>query len=706
MNVKKTNISLECNFLEYNYLDNKRNIFFFTVTSGKRYYKIFTNKKVSFSSKNEKLIIYGFEKESTKYGKYISATSIIENTPSTDSSFKKFLTSKYVSGIGEKTSEKLINKFGEKLYDIFLNRRWSELKNSNSISKSICEKLIQSWEKTSAYFNLHIAMYKHGLSHSSVKKIFKIYGLNSMEIVKNNPYVLMENAGIAFKIADKIACEILVQRNDSRRIKAAIITTIDSQKENGNTYIEKNELEKQTIELCKNEITKDDFSKCINQMINDKIITIESHNSENLVFIFHDIFCEKYIKQKIQQIQSNKISNNIENIEFESILNNQQKEAIKGAIENNIYIITGCAGTGKTTVLKNLFKTVEKNKITSTFCAPTGRAAQRIMEAVGCKAKTIHSLIGYKRILAASKYKISEYPIVNTNFLIIDETSMIDIYMMHAILSSISTHTKILFVGDYNQLPSINCGNLLHDFIKQKMIKFTNLTEIFRQHSQNKIISTSKAISNGIIPRITSEINSECSFLIYKEKLLVISKIKSLLIKSYDSNKHEFKIQILTPMNRGVLGTQNINREVQLAHSKIINIDVKFMYFNLYDKVIQTKNNYKLEVFNGDIGKIIDIQRKILLVQFFDKVVEYDEYNCSELSLAYAITTHKSQGSEFDTICIPLLMEHYINLNRNSLYTAITRAKKKCIIIGDYKAMACAVKKNDIITRKTYLSLS
>jgi exodeoxyribonuclease V alpha subunit len=283
---------------------------------------------------------------------------------------------------------------------------------------------------------------------------------------------------------------------------------------------------------------------------------------------------------------------------------------------------------------------------------------------------------------------------------------MIDIYMMYAILSSVSNYTQILFVGDYNQLPSISCGNLLHDFIKQRMMTFTNLTEIFRQQSENRIISISKAISNGIIPRITSEMSSECSFLICKEKHQVISKIKSLLIKTYDINNHEFGIQIITPMNRGALGTQNINKEIQLMHSKIRNIEAKFMYFNLHDKVIQAKNNYRLEVFNGDIGKVIEIKQKALRVQFLDKIVEYDEYSCSELSLAYAITTHKSQGSEFDIVCILLQMEHYINLNRNSLYTAITRAKKKCIIIGDYKAMACAVKKNDIITRKTYLSVS
>ncbi len=619
---------------------------------------------------------------------------------------KNFFLSGFISGITENLFEKLYTKFGETLIDIFKKEEWDLLKESEIINEKILNKIIESWTKSKSFLEFHLLLYKCGLSNKSVKKLLKIYGNNSLKIIKDNPYITMKKIGIGFKTADQFAKECGISPEDEKRINAAFFFVIEQNRIYGNTYIDFEKCTENIISTCENIQNKTIIYETIKKLEIEKKIILIKNNNQTLIFLEHDLYCEKKIYKFLKEKNNQRIQIQFE-IEIKNkILSSEQQLAVKNSLNNKIFLITGAAGTGKTTVLNEINEQIKLNKLSATFCAPTGRAAQRMKELILESTSTIHRLIGFKRMQKSLYEKIEFSPIITTNFLFIDEISMVDIYMLYSIFQSTSEKTSIIFIGDHNQLPPIACGNVLHEIIKKNIINFIELKNIFRQNEKSGIIEISKLVKDGIISKISNDENSECTFIYKKEKIDGIIFIKKTCEKYFDPIRKSPLIQIITFMNRGILGTLNLNKEIQLIYSKIRGIQKKIVYkFFLYDRVIQTKNNYEIGVFNGEIGTIIDGSEKHIIIQFADKRIKYSYKDSEELSLAYAITVHRSQGSEFKTILIPIFMEQYIIFNKNALYTAITRAKDKCIILGDYKALACAIGKDNAFSRKTYLSL-
>jgi exodeoxyribonuclease V alpha subunit len=657
-------------------------------------------------NEEQEIIVYGKTANSEKYGNYIKADLIIPTISNNLNGFKAFLLAGNIKGIGKKYSDILFEKYNNEVKNIFESESWELIKNILPISEKQLNEIIQSWNKCKQYSSLHTFLYSSGMSPFSVKKIYKIYGEKSLEIIKKNPYLLMENIGIGFKIADRIAIESGISLIDPKRVYAAILFLIEESKENGNTKILYDDLINLTESICN--IEKDIIKHYLQNLIDNKKLIL--FKLEDKIFISdYNIFSyEKdiynFIKKRLN-IKYKYINNdNIEKNNFE--LSEEQINAVLGALSNSFSIIIGGAGTGKTTVIKTIYNFANKHNKSCILLAPTGRAARRIYESSNFNANTIHKALGFKRINDIKNGKKAENYILKSDIVIIDEASMIDIYLMKTIIESINIATQIIFVGDQNQLPSISCGNILYDIVSTNIETCFHLKKIFRQKNTSQIILISEKISNGIIPKINSK-NADLIMTIEQDKLNGLEIIKEIFKNNFDFEKQESNIQIITPMNKGITGTNNLNITIQKICQDIIknkNIFKKiFGRFYINDKVIQIKNDYNLGVFNGEIGKIIDFEDEKIKVDFKDKIIYYDFNASSNISLAYAITIYKAQGSEFKNIIIPLYMEHFIMWNKKSLYTAITRASENCTIIGEKKALICAVKKKENNQRETIL---
>jgi exodeoxyribonuclease V alpha subunit len=653
----------------------------------------------------QEVIIYGKNANSEKYGNYIKADLIISTISNNLNGFKAFLLAGNIKGIGKKYTEILVEKYENEIKSIFEMESWDLIKNVLPISEKQLDLIIESWKKCKEYSQLHTFLYSSGMSPFSVKKIYKIYGEKSLEVIKKNPYMLMENIGIGFKIADRIAIESGILKTDTKRVYAAILFLIEESKENGNSKILYENLINLTESICN--VDRDLIIKYLNNLIDiKKLILFKIEDklfiSDYKIFTYEkDIynFIKKRINIKYNYIDKKKIN--------DSNLSEEQFNAALGAVSSSFSMIIGGAGTGKTTVIKTIYNLATLYNKSCILLAPTGRAARRIYESSNFNANTIHKALGFKRINDIKNGKKPENYILKQDIVIIDEASMIDIHLMKTIIESINIDTQIILVGDQNQLPSISCGNILQDIILANIESCFHLKKIFRQKNTSQIILVSEKISSGIIPKISSK-NNEMKMITEEDKLKGLDKIKEFFENNFDYEKKESKIQIITPMNKGITGTNNLNITIQKISQEILknkNIFKKiFGRFYINDKVIQIKNDYNIGVFNGEIGKIIDFEDEKIKVDFKDKIIEYDFNASSNLALAYAITIYKAQGSEFKNIIIPLYMEHFIMWNKKALYTAITRASESCILIGQKKALICAIKKKENNGRETTLN--
>lgn len=625
--------------------------------------------------------------------------------------FKIFLYAGNVKGIGKVYADKLIFKFKENTKKIFFDENWNEIKNIINISESAFQKIIESWNNCKSYVKLHILLYESGLTTFSVKKLQRIYGNKALEIISKNPYVVMENIGVGFKIADRIALEFGIELNSKIRVLSAAQYILEQLNLNGDTYLTVDDFIKNLSEVLTLEF--EEVFKFLDFLQDKDILRV--YDFKDLKVVSSDITAktEEFIFKKIKEINENK-NDFLKNLNYENELQNsnlseEQKTSIIGALSNRLSIITGGAGTGKTTIIRTIHKILESNKKNCLLLAPTGRAAQRLRDVIKANAMTLHKAIGYRNIVSIMQgYDFYNDKECKEDLLIIDEASMVDIFMMKAVLSFISPNTQIILVGDENQLPSVSCGSILSDLINSNICKYFKLTNIFRQSNESEIIDISFQISNGIVPYFSKK-NNDCVFLNEADKVNGLNKICQIANHYFDEKSNQLLVYIITPMNRGINGANSINLKIQeicRERKNILKETIKiFGKFYLFDRVMQIKNNYKLEVFNGDIGIIIEGEYGWCKVQYDDRIVFYESADSINLALAYAITTHKSQGSEFPIICIPIFMEHYLMLGRKGIYTAITRASKKCILIGEKKALICAIKKDNKENRKTLLNL-
>jgi len=652
-----------------------------------------------------------------KFGKQFEAQKCTITLPTNISGLQKYLASGIIKGIGPVYAKKLIDAFGTQVLDI-IDQKPEKLKLVNGIGPKRIKQIVSGWQEQKEVANIMIFLQDKDITPAYAAKIYKRYGYESIAVVKENPYRLAEEIwGIGFKTADQIAYNLGFQHSCPARIKAGIIHSINESVINGHLYVEIDELKEKTTTIL--ELDNDEKSltkQALHDLHDNGKIKVITHNDQHFITISSLYYSEQGVAQKIKTllkhpsgllVDSDAIYQQLRMQHGPIEFNEDQQRGIMTAIQQKITIITGGPGTGKTTLIKQLLEILDQKRIHYKLAAPTGRAAKRITESTGRPAATIHRLLEFDP--ANMQFKHNEENTLKTAVLIVDEASMIDIFLAHALLRAVPLHAHLIFIGDIDQLPPVGAGNFLRDLINSKEVPCIQLTEIFRQAKNSLIIVNAHRVNHGNFP-ITKLPDAEKDFIWIKEEQpeKIYGHLHSWFTKRLRQyNISPYETMVLVPMNRGLIGTQKLNHNLQ----EIINTKngAHFTYgtteFKEYDRVMQIRSNYEKMVFNGDIGFIqaIDVEEKIITVRYGERNISYKQTELDELVLSYAITIHKSQGSEYEAVIIPLCTQHFTLLARNLIYTAITRAKKLCIFIGQTRALAIAIKNNKSIKRQTFL---
>jgi exodeoxyribonuclease V alpha subunit len=749
-----------------------------------------------------------------KFGQQFKATKAVERKPATTAALEKYLGSGLIKGVGPKTAKKIVQHFGKNTLEIF-EGPIERLIEINGIAQKKLEMITDAWTEHRAIREVMMFLQSHGISTLFAVRIYKEYGDNAIENVNENPYRLSNDFyGIGFFSADKVAQSIGLALDSPQRIMAAIKHVLAASREFGHCYLTQSQIRTQAKELIELDLG-DRLPGFLNRMKQDGLLMareIETADKtpEPCYYSKSLYFDELYAAKKISRM------NNMLVIDKQRVdrwigrychsktvsLSDEQAAAVRGIICEQFSILTGGPGCGKTTTTLVIVKLLEAMKLKVLLAAPTGRAAQRMIDIIGRESKTIHRLLEWK----IGKFNKNEENPLDVDFLIVDECSMLDINLTASLLKAVPQHSQVLFIGDADQLPSVGAGNVLRDMIAAEKVPCFRLTTIFRQAQESLIIRYAHQINNGEMPYIDSPFKrpeiwqnaADCLFLdsdeATLEQLRFIARVKKFhelktaeLHDEPDSSLYEFRIneplipyeteltipkkfqhvevekilnsqnridellailkkvhpwsalyyglsatdvvkklylewipkyfgsdieiQVITPMTRGSLGTVNLNKMLQESANPPQKgkpqLQVGERIFRVGDRVIHRRNNYDLGVFNGDIGVIQEIDNEELtcVVSFFpdQRTVEYKRDDIPELDLSYAITIHKSQGSEFGVVIIPVLTQHFKMLFRNLIYTGLTRARKLAVLVGTRKALAMAVNNQDTSQRQTYL---
>lgn len=668
-----------------------------------------------FFNENDQVVVEGELIYHDKYGEQINVESARIKKPSGKKAIISYLSSGNIESIGKKTAELIYEKFGDKSIDVVFNEA-EKLLSIQGIGKKKLEKIKES--TIEARDSREALLYLQGLniSFNLSNKIYKIYTDNTISIVKTNPYKLSEDiSGIGFVMADNIAMNMQMKKDSKFRISAAISYILKNDAEmSGSCALKKEDLLNKTFDLIK--VDKNRINEQINEdLLKSKIQIIKIGQDE---FVYDkDIYkAEKSCAINLSRLQNEKYIFDVKINEDFDAFSKEQEIAIKEAFNNMLLVITGGPGTGKTTIIKAICNILNENNLKFNLAAPTGRAAKRMQESTENVAFTIHRLIGIKPESPIPEF--NEENTLDCDYVILDEASMIDIKLMDKLLKALSSKTALILVGDHNQLPSVGAGNVLKDILDTD-IKSVKLKKIFRQAKESNIVVNAHKINDGLYP-ILNQKNKDFFFINSNAKNFqndLLDLVKNRLPNYYKLDPIN-DIQILAPSKKSLWGIVNINDLCQKELNKNPNsIKINNRIFKLGDKVMQVRNNYELEslnpdnfddgVYNGDIGRIIDIDKNMesLKVEFYDgNIVSYKKEDVKDLDLSYAITIHKSQGSEFDCVLIPMMPASFMLLNRNLLYTAITRAKKLVILLGEKKILKQMVRNNNESKRLTNLS--
>lgn len=668
-----------------------------------------------FFNENDQVVVEGELIYHDKYGEQINVESAMIKKPSGKKAIISYLSSGNIESIGKKTAELIYEKFGDKSIDVVFNET-EKLLSIQGIGKKKLEKIKES--TIDARDSREALLYLQGLniSFNLANKIYKAYGDNTISIVKTNPYKLSEDiSGIGFVMADNIAMNMQMKNDSKFRISAAISYILKNDAEmSGSCAVKKEDLLNKTFDLIK--VDKNKINEQINEDLLKSKIQIIKIGEDEFVYDKDIYMAEKSCAINLSRLQNEKYIFDVKINEDFDAFSKEQEIAIKEAFNNMLLVITGGPGTGKTTIIKAICNILNENNLKFNLAAPTGRAAKRMQESTENVAFTIHRLIGIK-----PESPIPEFDEENTldcDYVIVDEASMIDIKLMDKLLKSLSSKTALILVGDHNQLPSVGAGNVLKDILDTD-IKAVKLKKIFRQAKESNIVVNAHKINDGLYP-ILNQKNKDFFFINSNSKKFqndLLDLVKNRLPNYYKLDPIN-DIQILAPSKKSLWGIVNINDLCQKELNKNPNsIKINNRIFKLGDKVMQVRNNYELEslnpdnfddgVYNGDIGRIIDIDKNMesLKVEFYDgNIVSYKKEDVKDLDLSYAITIHKSQGSEFDCVLIPMMPASFMLLNRNLLYTAITRAKKLVILLGEKKILKQMVRNNNESKRLTNLS--
>lgn len=688
------------------------------------------------------LAVEGNWRMDAKFGKQFQAVNWKEELPSSIVGIEKYLGSGLIKGIGSVYAKKIVAKFGEETLNI-IEEDIQRLSEVDGIGKKRIDLIAKSWEKQKDVKDIMVFLQGNGVSSAYAAKIYKAYGKESIDKVKENPYRLADDIwGIGFKTADSIAKSMGYAENDIRRCKSGIIYSLNQLANDGHVYATREQLIKDANErlglaeiASKSQTTVPNISASspiteeiplgmvaeptpqmrppVEQALEELISAEELKVEDECIYLPPFYYSEVGVAKKLLELRNAKQDNlfagqvNMEAIEKESGItyDDVQQAAIHMAAESKVMVLTGGPGTGKTTTTQGIISAWKTAGLSILLAAPTGRAAKRMSEATGMEAKTIHRLLGFK---PTEGYKFNEENPLDGDALIVDECSMIDIILMYSLLKAIPLTMRLVLVGDIDQLPSMGAGNVLRDIIESEAIPVTRLTRIFRQAQSSRIVMNAHAINQGYFPNIQNGKDTDFFFIRAEEPQdavpQIVNLVKNRLPKAYGRPVSD--VQVLTPMRRSYCGSDNLNIELQKALNPIgVSLSFGGTLYRSGDRVMQIRNNYDKDVYNGDIGTIsdVDLEENELLVSFGDKVVTYEKSELDELVLAYATTIHKSQGSEYPIVVIPVFYSFFTLLQRNLIYTAITRAKKICVLIGQMKALGYAVKNLTVEQRNTKL---
>ncbi len=670
----------------------------------------------------ESVLLKGIWTNNPKYGKQFQIEGYETVLPATVVGLRKYLGSGLIKGIGPVMAGRIVTCFGMDTMDV-IESAPKKLMLVPGIGKKRVDMIMEAWEAQREVKNVMLFLQSHNVSTTHAAKIYKTYQSDSVPIVRENPYRLADDIyGIGFKTADTIAEKLGMDNESPHRVKAGLKYVLSQKADDGHVFLYRHELiaaSQEILGLSTEAIENGIAALAVNEEIIPENLGIPvPTEAEEAVYLAPFYYSEigvvnnlsRLLKYPTVRHKPGVLDYSITQLEAKMRMSfaANQREAIRKALTSRAIILTGGPGTGKTTTTTGIIHLFEQLGRRITLAAPTGRAAKRLSETTKRDAKTIHRLLEFSPQENGFK-RNAENPL-ETDVVIIDEISMVDLVLMNNLLKAIPPEAMLILVGDVDQLPSVGAGNVLKDLIASDKITVVRLTEIFRQAQASLIVTNAHRVNRGKHPKVKGPSDRDFFFIEEADPEEVVTCICNLvrdrLPKHYDYHPMD-DIQVLCPMRRSTVGTDNLNRRLQETLNTNLTETVKGgRNFRVGDKVMQVRNNYDYEVFNGDIGRIssVDQVEKQVLISFPDKVVRYDMADLNELVLAYATTVHKAQGSEYTAVVIPLLTQHYMMLQRNLLYTAITRAKELVVIVGTKEALGVAIRNNKVVERNSHLA--
>ncbi|MBM4422157.1 MAG: ATP-dependent RecD-like DNA helicase [Chloroflexi bacterium] len=688
----------------------------------------------------ESLRLEGAWASHPQYGKQFKAERCEQILPATVEGIKRYLGSGLIKGVGPKTAAKIVKKFGADTLTV-VDEQPRKLREVLGIGAKKAAIIEVAWQQQKAIKNVMIFLQGHGVSTGLAVKIYKQYGDMAQEIVKSDPYRLARDIyGIGFKTADKIARQLGLPPNAPSRVEAGVAHALGELSDEGHVYSPVQRLTDTASELLA--VPPDLIASAIERLLAEDRIKRETLRiaeikgggeskvrEEEAVYLTPFYYGEIGVTNRLSNMMQSPSSHlaDLRQRDLNELiaqtgqveLSVEQRMAIRRALENKVSVITGGPGTGKTTALKTLIGVLEATKHSYALASPTGRAAKRLSEATGRAAKTIHRMLGFQPGIGFNYNEEKPLPV---HMLIVDEASMIDLLLMNNLLKALDPATHLLLVGDVDQLPSVGAGDVLRDVIDSNTAAVTRLSIIFRQAQGSLIITNAHRINRGenpIVPDSRGESETRpyhADFFLFvvedpEEAANWVVDIVQNRIPSKFGLRAIDDVQVLSPMYRGAVGVANLNARLQEAlnpaSAKKAERKIGGRIFRAGDKLMATRNNYDKDTFNGDIGRLtaIDFEEQTLTINFEGREVSYDWLEADELAHAFAVSVHKSQGSEYPAVVLPMLTQHYMMLQRNLLYTAVTRAKKLCVLVGTRKAIAMAVKNATVATRYSGLDV-
>ena len=657
-----------------------------------------------------------------RYGLQFKAQQVIPITPHTEEGIVNYLSSGIVRGIGPRTAEKIYDAFGSKTIEI-LDNEPGRIHEVKGLKSSLASALIDVWQNNQMMRNVMIYLQGFGMSAKIAQRVYAEYGAQTRQIIEANPYQLADDVFlIGFKKADQIARNMGVKSDDTYRLQAGLLFTLNELAKEGHTFVPREELISKAIDL----LNVDDvlaLEEALQRQLRARKLIEDTVYDEDQLQPIQAIYLPKFHRAETESAKKlryiadsfSTIINDHRDTDWHEFLkdlseqnhvdlSHQQQSAVTAALTSKVSVLTGGPGTGKTTTLQMVINALHEGDYKFSLASPTGRAAKRLSEATGESASTIHRLLGYS--MEHSGFEFDEDNPLPIDMLIIDESSMLDLQLFSHLLRALQPTTHLMLVGDIDQLPSVGAGNVLRDVIESGVAYVTRLDQIFRQDDTSHIVSNAHRINQGKQPYTENDSNDFYFFKI--DDPLEAAEMVVDIVKNRVPDKWGFDpikdIQVIAPMYRGMVGVNNLNQNLQKELNgdfRIAEVKVRGRLFRVGDKVMQTKNNYEKDVFNGDIGYVdsIDEDNNHIEVVVDDEYVDYDFSELDELMHAYCISTHRSQGSEYPVVVMPVMTQHFMMLQRNLLYTAITRAKQLVVLVGTRKAVHIAVNNNKVAER-------